>query len=299
MPRIPIVRRRLTGMGTFLVVIAFSVLLTAALRAVHTEAQDGLPTPEGQLGGSVSLSTRPAIEILRTPPPRLSRIPNPSECQIEPRTIDGMLALAGAPIPPAPRQNSAATPAAAMPAPPSAALPPLPTSATAPNGATQDVAPANTIAVSTVPPAAAIASPLPTATALPDAKPATVAMIGQIKRTVRELVACGNAGDLLRIWAFFTDDFVRGVAADQGALFNGTVLLARSRAQLDRRDPMPSIGDEENLGDGRLSARVTVPAGSPIDTVASRAGVVEVIFIQENGRWRIDEISGNDGTGGP
>lgn len=248
----------------FVLVLAGAMLLTVMLRAFQTGAQEGLPTPEGRLGGAISIATQPVEAQPRTPTPVARRpdIPDPDECGIEPRTIDGMLALAATPAP--------------------------------------DSSPVAFTAPATTPSPAATAAPSTAAPAATDAgRPATAAMIGQIQRTVRELVACGNAGDLLRVWAFFTDDFVASEATEQGILFNRTILTARVRAQGERQDAMPTISTVRSFDDGRLSAELTLPPDSPFAFVTGETGEVTCVFAQENGRWRIAEVHASDGTGGP
>ncbi|MBA3528276.1 MAG: hypothetical protein H0T91_02990 [Propionibacteriaceae bacterium] len=248
----------------FALVIAGTIVLMLGLRAIHTGAQDGLPTPEGRLGGAISIATQPSAPPVHTPTPlaRPQNIPGASECTIDPRTIDGIIALDLAPTA-TPRPMSDATPGATAP-------------------------PVATPTVSNV-----------TMTPTPADRPATAAMVGQIQRTVREMTACGNSGDLLKVWAFFTDDYITTLASEQGAIFNRTILSARVTSQQSRSDAMPTISNVRVLGDGRLSALVTVPLGSPFSVITGEAGVVTCVFEESNGRYRIDQVTPGDGTGGP
>jgi hypothetical protein len=235
----------------FLVVMGGTLALLVILRSVHTVAQEGLPTPEGRLGGAVSIPTEPPPEEIVTPTPVVQLdIPDPDLCDIEPRTIDGMLALIATPAPATPVVGTPATAAG-----------------TSPSSEEGD-------------------------------RPATAAVIGQIQRTVREIVACGNAGDLLRVWAFFSDDFVRASAARQPALFNSTILTARAQAEEPRTDAMPRVSSVRLLSDDRVSAVVVIPTASPFSTVARRSGTVVLIFVDERTGWLVDEVRESDGTGG-
>jgi hypothetical protein len=238
----------------FIVVMVGTLVLLVLLRTVHTVAQDGLPTPEGQLGGAVPLETPAPAEVPRTATvvARLDT-PDPDLCDVEPRTIDGMLALIATPT------AQQATPSAVEPS------------------ATPDDA---------------------TATDATTDRPASAAIIGQIQRTVREIVACGNAGDLLRVWAFFSDNFVRSSAANQPALFNSTILTARARAQTPRTDAMPKVTSVLLLSDDRVSAVVAIPTASPMSIVANESGTVTLVFVQVDDHWLIDEVRESDGTGG-
>lgn len=258
-------RFRPSALGMFVLVLVGSVVLTIALRAVQTVAQDGLPTPEGpptpigRLGGAISIGTEPVPGAPRTPTATVRRqdIPDQASCDVEPRTIDEILKL----VP-------TATPAAS-------------TSAAA-NG-----------------PAPSGSSPAPTPSTTPSDRPATAAIVGQVQRTVREMTACGNAGDLLSLWAFFSDAYVSGAAAQQGVLFNRTILTARVRAQTARQDAMPTVSDVRSRGDGSVTAQVTVPLGSPFSVITGQTGVVTCEFILVDGRWQIDRVFSGDGTGGP
>lgn len=272
-------RRRLSALGMFILVLAGSLSLTLVLRAVHTVAQDGLPTPEGQLGGAVSIATEAPVSA-RTPTPAARRVdvPSANDCDIEPRTIDGILELVPSQRPGAPS------------APPSTPI-------------VITGSPAATI-VSTVPPtvtptATSTSSPRGMATAARSDRPATAATVGQIQRSVRELTSCGNAGELLRVWAFFTDDFVTEAASKGGVLFNRTILTARVQAAEDRQDAMPTVSDVRSRDDGTASAQVTVPIGSPFSVITGQTGLVTCEWIQVSGQWRIDRVVAGDGTGGP
>lgn len=238
-------------MGMFIVVMVGTLVLLLLLRSVHTVAQVGLPTPEGQLGGAVSIPTETAVPETRTPTSvvRLD-IPDPDLCDAEPRTVQGMLELI---------EGGGASPVASA--------------------------------------AATAAATMTMAEVVAD-RPATAAIVGQIQRTVREIVACGNAGELLRVWAYFSDDFVRTSAARQPALFNSTILTARAQAQEPRTDAMPRVTTVLLLPDDRVSAIVTIPTASPFAIVANRTGTVTAIFVQVNNAWLIDEIRDSDGTGG-
>ncbi len=264
-------RRRLSAVGMFVVVMFGTLALLVFLRAVHTVAQDGLPTPEGRLGGAISIATQPLEPALPTPTPvtRLD-IPDPELCDVEPRTVAAMLALVESPV------TSESTPQEQNGVVTTTAL--TPASADAAEQATATVR--------------------PTATAAESDRPATAAIVGQIQRTVREIVACGNAGDLLSVWAYFSDDFVRASAVRQPALFNSTILTARARAQASRTDAMPRVTDVRLLSDDRVSALVTIPTASPFSVVAEKTGTVTVIFAQDNNAWRVDEVRETDGTGG-
>lgn len=256
-------RSRISSVGMFLIVIAGTLALLVLLRSMQTVAQVGLPTPEGQLGGAVSLPTEPPPAEITTPTPVVQLdIPDPDLCDAEPRTVDGMLALI-------------ATPAA------------------------EQATPVGHPAAAATPASGERASPMPaTAPSEELDRPATAATVGQIQRTVRKIVACGNAGELLKVWAYFSDDYVRLSAQRQPALFNRTILTARAQAQGPRTDAMPRVSAVREMGDGRVSAIVVIPTASPLSVVANQTGTAVFTFVNERNGWLIDEIRESDGTGG-
>jgi len=263
----------------FILVLAGSLALTLVLRAVHTVAQDGLPTPEGQLGGAMSIATQAPAPV-RTPTPTVRRmdIPSASGCDMEPRTIDGILELV-----PAQRPGASSTPPAS------------PVIVT--GSPTTSIV--STVSPTVIPTATATSSPPGAETATPSDRPATAAIVGQIQRSVRELTSCGNAGEPLSVWAFFTDDFVTEAASKGGVLFNQTILTARVEAAVERQDAMPTVSNVRSRDDGRVSAQVTVPIGSPFSVITGQTGLVTCEWIQVSGQWRIDRVVAGDGTGGP
>lgn len=139
----------------------------------------------------------------------------------------------------------------------------------------------------------AAATPAPIAT--PPAAPFTVPTgdaadaetAAAITATVREAIACRNAGDLLRAYTLFTQDMIV-------ALFGGpaTVDPEVRRVVLDglrtvppaRRLGLVSVADIVVLPDGRVSATVETET-------TRRAFRDSLIFEQDpaSGRWLIDE----------
>ena len=113
--------------------------------------------------------------------------------------------------------------------------------------------------------------------------------------TARELVACSNAGDILRRLALYSDARLRFAYPDGPT--RALEMIAESPLPLSEaeRVALVSVEDVRQLADGRVSARVTVdnPASHSHDpqtaATASQQEVARLIFIQEAGRWRVDE----------
>jgi hypothetical protein len=126
-------------------------------------------------------------------------------------------------------------------------------------------------------------------------KPVDPATRDAITATARELVACSNAGDILRRLALYSDARLRFAYPDGPT--RALEMIAKSPLPLSEaeRVALVSVEDVRQLPDGRVSARVTVdnPASHSHDpqtaATASQQEVARLIFIQEAGSWRVDE----------
>ena len=131
-------------------------------------------------------------------------------------------------------------------------------------------------------------------------EPADEATRAAITATARELVACSNAGDILRRLALYSDERLRFAYPDGPT--RALEMIAKSPLPLAEADrvALVSVEDVRQLADGRVSARMTVdnPASHSHDPRAaattSQQEVARLIFIQEAGRWRIDETRRED-----
>jgi plastocyanin len=97
-----------------------------------------------------------------------------------------------------------------------------------------------------------------------DADEATVQAVTQ---TYRELVACLNAGDFLRVYALYTDDYLRRTLADSGM----DLEQMQATPAPDRRETTALVGvsDVRQLAGGQVTARV--------ETTSSPEGVTTVV----------------------
>ncbi len=104
-----------------------------------------------------------------------------------------------------------------------------------------------------------------------DADEATVQAVTQ---TYRELVACLNAGEFLRIYALYTDDYLRRTLADSGM----DLQQLQATPAPDQRETTALVGVSEvrQLAGGHVTARVETTS-SPEGTVSVIQGVLEPV----------------------
>ena len=119
---------------------------------------------------------------------------------------------------------------------------------------------------------------------LPSGTPADAATAAAITATARELIACNNAGDFPRVFAFYTDALIRGVFAGNPALTERLAAdLAKPAAPLPaaERTELLAVRGVRVLADGRVGA--VVEDRDPRQTV-----VFFAILVQVGDRWLID-----------
>jgi hypothetical protein len=125
----------------------------------------------------------------------------------------------------------------------------------------------------------------PTPFAVPDGEPVDEATVEAIEATVRESVACRNAGDFLRAYALFTDRFVANLLGPPDAVDPDLVArLSVPPTPLPERRQLSvgSVSEVRRLADGRVGAIVV--------TEDRRERYADYLyFVQEGDRWLIDE----------
>jgi hypothetical protein len=135
------------------------------------------------------------------------------------------------------------------------------------------------------------ASPIP-ATALPTGEAARPDALFGINATLRELVACMNAGETARALALVTD----AVGANELHLLFGTTQISLGTptpVAENERTPFLSIRDPRVVADGKVGAIVSNPVNP--------AEAYFIVFEQHEGRWLIVSIAKTEaaGVGGP
>jgi mono/diheme cytochrome c family protein len=131
-------------------------------------------------------------------------------------------------------------------------------------------------------------------------EPVDEATRAAVTATARELVACSNAGDILRRLALYSDDRLRFAYPDGPTRALEEIAESPLPLSLAERVALVGVDDVRWLQDGRVGARVTVdnPASHSHDpqaaAAASQQEVARLIFVQEAGRWRVDETRRED-----
>ena len=148
------------------------------------------------------------------------------------------------------------------------------------------------------------ATPLVTASASSQLPPNPVgwlevdpAVAGRVEATVREFIACRNAGDAGRAAALFSEAHLRRLAEGIGGIeaLVGPVSATPAPVPPGRRFAVRSVEDFGRTVDGRIGAIVVFdgpPASAP-ETV----GRALYLFVEADGRYLIDDVIPLDGRG--
>lgn len=149
-------------------------------------------------------------------------------------------------------------------------------------------------AVVATPVAEARAAVAATPFVMPAGEPADAATTAAVVATVRQVFACTNGGDYRRVFASFSDDFLRDflagtpLSAEVLALFSAP---PQALPEAERRI-IVRMGEVRMLPDGR--AGVVVVLDEPDDPRVEEPDYV--ILIGRDGRWLIDEIHEDGGA---
>ena len=158
--------------------------------------------------------------------------PDPTECQVEARTVDEFVAVLGAATPTTPDLV----------------------------GTTVEV---------------------------PLGEAADAETVAGVTTTIREILACFNAGDFSRALSLFSSEAINRIAAEDPITeeeLRSFLEATPQAAPAGQQSTLLALTDVMELEDGRVGALMatTDPFVGP-DTAY-------IIFVQENDRWRIDEI---------
>jgi hypothetical protein len=124
--------------------------------------------------------------------------------------------------------------------------------------------------------------------AKPHGTPADAETVAGVTTTIRQLIACVNAGDFLRFLALFSNDALRRYSADLGFPLDPTDELLTPDPTINDQIALGPIEDVLVLPDGRVSALALLP-----NQESSSDGEdlnVQLIFVRQGDRWLIDEL---------
>jgi mono/diheme cytochrome c family protein/uncharacterized membrane protein len=133
---------------------------------------------------------------------------------------------------------------------------------------------------------------------LDEVQPASSEQIDAIRATVRELVACTNAGDTMRRLALYSDRRVAEAYPDGPTEALERIAGTPFPVLPDERVALLDISDARTLPDGRVAARVTIDnpqfhTHGPVTPAADQESeAATLVFAQaSDGRWLIDAVS--------
>jgi hypothetical protein len=127
----------------------------------------------------------------------------------------------------------------------------------------------------------------PQAVVEPSGEQADAATIGAVSDVVRQLYACLNGGDTLRVLALFTDPAAARFLADRPDLSVPPANATPGPVPLESQIAIVAMTDVRVLPDARVFAFVTQddpirPPGGPEP--------IFIYFIQQNDQWLIDDF---------
>jgi len=112
-------------------------------------------------------------------------------------------------------------------------------------------------------------------------EPADEATVEAVTATYRELVACLNAGDYLRIYALYTDDYVRRNLAEGGQ--DLSQLLSTPTPDRPQNTALVSVGNVRRLDGDRVAARVET-----FDPTVDGTIVIDALLVPAGDRYLIE-----------
>jgi hypothetical protein len=124
----------------------------------------------------------------------------------------------------------------------------------------------------------------------PEGTPADADTTAGVTTTVRQLVACVNAGDYLRFLALFSNDALRRYSAAMGFPIPPDDDILTPDPSINEQVVLAGIEDILVLADGRVSLVVHIP--NQEDTgEADQDVAAHLILVQQGDRWLIDELN--------
>jgi hypothetical protein len=129
----------------------------------------------------------------------------------------------------------------------------------------------------------------PTSPAIPTGTPADPDTVAGITQTVRELIACFNADEVLRAYGLYTPDYLRRIFSSQDPLTPATyaALATPHLPDAGERSAILAIADVRLFADGTAGANITIRYPHiPVPKTFF------FTFVREGDRWLIDGALG-------
>ena len=108
------------------------------------------------------------------------------------------------------------------------------------------------------------------------------ATVEAVTATYRELIACLNAGEYLRVYALYTDDYVRRYFAETGQTLEQ--LQATPAPDQQQVNSLVGVSDVRQIEGDRVAARVETATSTVEGTV-----VIDAVLVREGDRFLIDD----------
>jgi plastocyanin len=108
------------------------------------------------------------------------------------------------------------------------------------------------------------------------------ATVEAVTATYRELVACLNAGEYLRVYALYTDDYVQRNFAESGQTLEQ--LQATPSPDQQEATALVGVSDVRQIEGDRVAARVETASQAAEGTI-----VIDAILVQQDDRYVIDD----------
>ena len=122
----------------------------------------------------------------------------------------------------------------------------------------------------------------PTPFAMPEGEVADDATVAEIAALYEQLVSCLNAGEFLRAYALYTDDYlVRNLSAEAIEGLSATPVPTEEAM----RSTFGDVLDARMMDDGRVAALISTSNPQVGETI------ILAILTNEEGRWLIDDES--------
>ncbi|MEA2594866.1 MAG: hypothetical protein QOF01_1335 [Thermomicrobiales bacterium] len=122
----------------------------------------------------------------------------------------------------------------------------------------------------------------------PTGTPADAETVAAVTETVRQLVACVNAGDFMRFLALFSNDALRRYADDLDLPLEPDDDLLTPDPSTNEQVAFGGVEDVLVLADGRVSLLAHLP-NQTNDSIEVDL-VVQFILVRQGDRWLIDEL---------